>query len=144
MEDEVTIISSVLELSEKSIESIMTPIDQVYTLDEEAILDQRLVDKISEQGFSRIPIFETQIADNVRCGSTANTCLLNSFQMPKSSAERAAIALLTPVVVATLAGEIQHLTAYPHPGANARQRQRSRRLPRSRCAERHRYATARN
>lgn len=55
--DEVTIISSVLELSEKSVESIMTPIKDVYTLSSEQILDQATIDNIVKEGYSRVPIY---------------------------------------------------------------------------------------
>lgn len=58
--DEVTIISSVLELSEKSVESIMTPIKDVYTLSSDQILDQATVDNISKQGYSRVPIYSNE------------------------------------------------------------------------------------
>ena len=56
-EDEVTIISSVLGLSEKSIESIMTPIEDVYTLSTTQILDQDTIDQILQEGYSRVPIW---------------------------------------------------------------------------------------
>ncbi|KAK4054686.1 cell agglutination protein Mam3 [Microbotryomycetes sp. JL221] len=55
-EDEVTIISSVLELSEKSVSSIMTNLEDTYTLPSDAILDQETVDQILALGHSRIPI----------------------------------------------------------------------------------------
>jgi len=57
-EDEVTIISSVLELSEKSIESIMTPISSVYTLAWDQILDDGTIKEIMDAGYSRVPIYQ--------------------------------------------------------------------------------------
>ena len=72
-EDEVTIISSVLELSHTTVARIMTPIADTYTLPSDAILDQEMVNEVcatlhcrdsAEQGsqilalgHSRIPIF---------------------------------------------------------------------------------------
>lgn len=54
--DEVTIISAVLDLKAKSIGSVMTPMDDVFTLSSESVLDQDTVEKILAEGYSRIPI----------------------------------------------------------------------------------------
>lgn len=55
-EDEVTIITAVLDLKAKSVRSIMTPIDDVYTMSSDAVLDEKTVDSILHAGYSRIPI----------------------------------------------------------------------------------------
>lgn len=55
-QDEVTIISAVLDLKEKAVCNIMTPIDRVYTMSADAILDEKTVEEIFNAGFSRIPI----------------------------------------------------------------------------------------
>ncbi|KAG7704327.1 hypothetical protein KL914_004314 [Ogataea haglerorum] len=55
-QDEVTIISAVLDLKEKPVCAIMTPIDKVYTLPSDRILDEEVVEEIFNAGFSRIPI----------------------------------------------------------------------------------------
>lgn len=55
-EDEVTIISAVLDLKEKSVGSIMTPMQDVFTLSLDDILDETKMDSILSQGYSRIPI----------------------------------------------------------------------------------------
>ncbi|KAL8292145.1 hypothetical protein RQP46_001611 [Phenoliferia psychrophenolica] len=55
-EDEVTIISAVLELGGKSVSEIMTPIEDTYTLSSDAVLDRERVDEILALGHSRIPI----------------------------------------------------------------------------------------
>lgn len=55
-QDEVTIISAVLDLKEKPVSSIMTPMDRVYTMSADTILDERTVEEIFNAGFSRIPI----------------------------------------------------------------------------------------
>ncbi|CAG8439405.1 1789_t:CDS:2 [Ambispora gerdemannii] len=57
-EDEVTIISAVLELREKPVSVVMTPLADVYTLSAYHILDQKTVDEILIAGYSRIPIYE--------------------------------------------------------------------------------------
>lgn len=55
-QDEVTIISAVLDLKEKPVSSIMTPMDRVYTMSADTILDEKTVEEIFNAGFSRIPI----------------------------------------------------------------------------------------
>ena len=55
--DEVTIISAVLDLKEKKVSEIMTPIDAVFTLSADKILDEKTVEDIFNSGFSRIPIY---------------------------------------------------------------------------------------
>ncbi|SCV03746.1 LANO_0G05996g1_1 [Lachancea nothofagi CBS 11611] len=54
--DEVTIISAVLDLKEKKVCEIMTPIVNVFTMSADAILDEKTVGEIFNSGFSRIPI----------------------------------------------------------------------------------------
>lgn len=55
-QDEVTIISAVLDLKEKSVGSIMTPMDDVFTMSSDTILDEKTMDIILSAGYSRIPI----------------------------------------------------------------------------------------
>lgn len=45
-QDEVTIISAVLDLRSKSVASIMTPMDDVFTLSVDDVLTEELVDKV--------------------------------------------------------------------------------------------------
>ena len=54
--DEVTIISAVLDLKAKPVESIMTPMDDTFTLSADTVLDEETVDMILNAGYSRIPI----------------------------------------------------------------------------------------
>lgn len=56
-EDEVTIISAVLDLKEKPIGDIMTPMNDVFTMSADTILDEKMMDTILSQGYSRIPIY---------------------------------------------------------------------------------------
>ncbi len=55
-EDEVEIIKGALQLSEKRVGSIMTPISQVYWLTPQTVIDDKRIDEIKESGRSRIPI----------------------------------------------------------------------------------------
>ncbi|EIT73381.1 putative membrane protein [Aspergillus oryzae 100-8] len=54
--DEVTIISAVLDLKDKPVGSIMTPMDDVFTMSADTVLDEDTMDLILSQGYSRIPI----------------------------------------------------------------------------------------
>lgn len=56
-EDEVEIIKGALQLSEKRVGSIMTPIENTFWLQPTAILNQKRIDEIKSRGHSRIPIF---------------------------------------------------------------------------------------
>jgi metal transporter CNNM len=55
-EDEVEIIRGALQLSEKRVSSIMTPIKQVYWLQPQDIIDSVRIDEIKASGRSRIPV----------------------------------------------------------------------------------------
>lgn len=56
-QDEVTIISAVLDLKAKSIGSIMTPMDDVFTMSADTVLDEKTMELILGAGYSRIPIY---------------------------------------------------------------------------------------
>ncbi|KAK2061511.1 DUF21-domain-containing protein [Colletotrichum caudatum] len=57
--DEVTIISAVLDLKEKPVENVMTPMDDVFIMAEDTVLDEKTMDVILSEGYSRIPIHAT-------------------------------------------------------------------------------------
>jgi metal transporter CNNM len=57
-QDEVTIISAVLDLKDKAVGDIMTPMDDVFTMSGDTILDEQTMDIILSAGYSRIPIHE--------------------------------------------------------------------------------------
>lgn len=56
-EDEVEIIRGALQLSEKRVRDIMTPITSVYWLTPDTTIDEKKIDEIKEMSHSRIPIF---------------------------------------------------------------------------------------
>lgn len=62
-EDEVEILRSVLQLSEKHVRSITTPIDKVYWLRLDTDLTDERIDEIIATGYSRIPIFNADLTD---------------------------------------------------------------------------------
>jgi metal transporter CNNM len=57
-EDEVTIISAVLDLKDKPVGDIMTPMEDVFVMSADTILDEKTMDVILSAGYSRIPIYE--------------------------------------------------------------------------------------
>jgi metal transporter CNNM len=57
-QDEVTIISAVLDLKDKPVGSIMTPMEDVFTMSADTVLDEKTMDIILSAGYSRIPIYE--------------------------------------------------------------------------------------
>ena len=56
-EDEVEIIRGALQLSEKRVREIMTPIGKVFWLTPDTVLDDNMIDEIKAAGRSRIPVF---------------------------------------------------------------------------------------
>lgn len=62
-QDEVTIISAVLDLKDKPIGDIMTPMGDVFTMSADTVLDENMMDIILSAGYSRIPIYQP---DNTR------------------------------------------------------------------------------
>lgn len=54
--DEVKIIHGALGMIDKSATRIMTPIEEVYSLSADTVLDQYTIDRIRIQGYSRIPV----------------------------------------------------------------------------------------
>lgn len=60
-DDEVEIIRGALQLSEKRVSDIMTPIRKVYKLLPTDIINGAKIDEIKEQGWSRIPIINQQL-----------------------------------------------------------------------------------
>ncbi|KAK0617087.1 hypothetical protein B0T14DRAFT_568632 [Immersiella caudata] len=63
-QDEVTIISAVLDLKEKPVANVMTPMDDVFIMSEDTVLDEKTMDMILSAGYSRIPIHETSNPTN--------------------------------------------------------------------------------
>ncbi|KAH7112759.1 putative DUF21 and CBS domain protein [Dactylonectria estremocensis] len=55
--DEVTIITAVLDLKKKPVCEVMTRMEDVFTLAEDHILDEKTMDTILSSGYSRIPIY---------------------------------------------------------------------------------------
>ncbi|TBU30759.1 hypothetical protein BD311DRAFT_863763 [Dichomitus squalens] len=55
-DDEISILNGVLELNNKKVEQIMTPIQDVVTISADRVLDHATVDWLLRSGYSRIPV----------------------------------------------------------------------------------------
>lgn len=62
-EDEVEIIQGALQLSNKTVKDIMSPIKSVYWLKPDAVLDAKTVDEIKLRGYSRVPVLNKGMTD---------------------------------------------------------------------------------
>lgn len=62
-EDEIEIVQSTLQLSEKTVRDIMQPIEQVYWLTEDSVLNAATVRQIVDNGYSRVPIFNESLTE---------------------------------------------------------------------------------
>ena len=56
--DTVTIIGATLDLQEKVVSQAMTPIENVFMLHIDAVLDYETLSKIVSTGHSRVPVYE--------------------------------------------------------------------------------------
>ncbi|KAL9099396.1 MAG: hypothetical protein Q9163_005094 [Psora crenata] len=63
-QDEVTIISAVLDLKAKPVGSIMTPMKDVFTMSADTVLDEKTMEVILGAGYSRIPIHAPENEQN--------------------------------------------------------------------------------
>lgn len=59
--DEERIVHGALSYSDKNAEEIMTPRTVVFALNINAVLDNTLLNKIKEEGFTRIPVYKNSI-----------------------------------------------------------------------------------
>ena len=62
--DEERIIKGALSYSDKTVEEVITPRTVVYAISADEVLDNKMLDKIKEEGFTRIPVYQGKI-DNV-------------------------------------------------------------------------------
>jgi metal transporter CNNM len=63
-EDEVEIIKGALQLSEKRVRDIMTPIEHTYWLTPDTVLNDEIIDTLKSKGYSRVPILNRR---NTQC-----------------------------------------------------------------------------
>lgn len=63
-QDEVTIISAVLDLKAKPVGNIMTPMQDVFTMSADTVLNEATMEIILGAGYSRIPIYAPENPQN--------------------------------------------------------------------------------
>uniref|UniRef100_A0A182PE21 CNNM transmembrane domain-containing protein n=1 Tax=Anopheles epiroticus TaxID=199890 RepID=A0A182PE21_9DIPT len=56
--DEVNVISGVLELRKKTVDKVMTRLEDAYMLPVDAVMDFETITEIMQTGYSRIPVYE--------------------------------------------------------------------------------------
>lgn len=61
---EFKIITGALDFNKKKVRAVMTPLDSVFMLESNDLLDFETIAKIASHGFSRIPVYETK-PDNI-------------------------------------------------------------------------------
>lgn len=59
--DEERIIEGALSFSDKDVEHVMTPRTVIFSLEVETVLDEKLLNKIKKEGFTRIPVYKESI-----------------------------------------------------------------------------------
>lgn len=52
------ILSAALELHERRVKEVMTPLDKTFMLDVDLVISRPLLREIYEKGYSRVPIYE--------------------------------------------------------------------------------------
>jgi metal transporter CNNM len=64
-DDEVTIIRAVLDLNDKTVQDVMTPIQDVFIMSSDTVLDEEGVDKLVQSGYSRVPVHDKGKPDSI-------------------------------------------------------------------------------
>ena len=64
-EDEKQMIEGALKLNEKTVKDVMTQISYVFTVPEDGIVDYDFMSKITEAGYSRIPVTKPLGGDSI-------------------------------------------------------------------------------
>lgn len=62
-EDEAEIMRGALSLSQKKVRDITTPIDKVYWLTPNSVIDAKKIDEIKDENWSRIPVFNRGLTE---------------------------------------------------------------------------------
>ncbi|KAK5582440.1 hypothetical protein RB653_004025 [Dictyostelium firmibasis] len=74
---DVTMLTGVLDFAHKKVSLIMTPMERVFSVDIESLLDYNTITLILESGHSRIPVFEGNKSNIVGCLYVKDLALLN-------------------------------------------------------------------
>lgn len=76
-DNEANIISGALQLTNKSVEDVMTKIEDVYMLEISKVLDFETITEIMHQGYTRIPVYDGEKTNIVNLLNTKELALID-------------------------------------------------------------------
>jgi len=82
--DETTILKSVLDMADKTVKDCYTKIDNVFAVEAESKLNQKLIDEIIKYGHSRIPVYENNDKKNIIGGILVKSLIAISTDKEKT------------------------------------------------------------
>uniref|UniRef100_A0A8C1UJQ1 Metal transporter n=1 Tax=Cyprinus carpio TaxID=7962 RepID=A0A8C1UJQ1_CYPCA len=65
VKEELNIIQGALELRTKTVEDVMTPLSNCFLIHTDAVLDFNTMSEIMESGYTRIPVYDTELSNIV-------------------------------------------------------------------------------
>jgi len=74
---DVTMLTGVLDFAQKKVAQVMTPMDKVFSIEIDSVLDYGTITTILENGHSRIPVYEKTKTNLIGCLYVKDLALLN-------------------------------------------------------------------
>ena len=105
--EEINIITSTIDLRETTVDKIMIKWDDIFRLNQDEVLDDRLMKRIAKHGYSRIPIFDSSshCVGILRAKSLINAEEIRGFKLRNSS-----VRLDAPIIISTDANLLETLS----------------------------------
>ncbi|OMJ92950.1 hypothetical protein SteCoe_4167 [Stentor coeruleus] len=63
--EQINIIHGTIDLRQKTVKDCMIPLERIFTLSSETILDRRTLKSAAKQGYSRVPVFDGNDRDKI-------------------------------------------------------------------------------